>query len=426
MKQSGVLVTALDLLDYLFRYLIVAVLFFIAGGLCLYIPWYRLRKRIKDLTVSIFDNKDIDTEDSLTQLENYLNRLHKESEVKLLKLSHLKTTLENIISSLQEPIMNFDVRGKLLFHNPQSQMLFHFPDNTDSVYLKELTRSSDIIGIFNQCLQTKNIVLKSCAFNKKNQPFKTYFQIKSVPFMTEKDEMDSITLLFYDQTQIHQSQQAHIDFVSNVSHELKSPLTSLQGFVEILINDLKNKRFDQFEHFLNVLLKNCKRMNDLVNDLLNLSILASKTNLQKEKLSTKEITTRVTENLKTKKNHKLYYCYDANYVMAHPRWIETVLHNLLENACLHTPEDCEIYVRWEDLEDKVILKVVDNGEGIPAKYRHRVFERFFRIDPARSRKKGGTGIGLSLVQQAIEKHGGYVRVVPAKTGGSEFICEFPK
>ena len=143
-------------------------------------------------------------------------------------------------------------------------------------------------------------------------------------------------------------------------------------------------------------------MNDLVNDLLVLSNLISQANVEKQKLSTKKVTEKVIKNIKSKTHH-LHCSFLTDYVTGHPLWVETVLHNLVDNACRHTPEKSDVHILWEKAKDKVLLKVRDTGAGIPEKYQQRVFERFFRIDPARSRLKGGTGVGLSLVKQALEK-----------------------
>ncbi len=351
---------------------------------------------------------------------------------------------KSLIESLEEVFLHFDTEGRLLFFNSQAKALFDIPD-LPVIHLKDLNLSSEVQEAFKECLKTGHILFRSFSFTRKEQSFRTHFQVKVTPVFkdntlkhknrdlspsknkTSRWCVQGVTFLFYDQTKSNLSRKSHIDFISNVSHELKSPLTSLQGFVEVLIQDLKNKKFDQFESFLQILLKNCKRMNDLVNDLLNLSVLATKTNLKKEKLNTKTLTEKVVSHLNIH-NHRIHYLFKAAYVMAHPRWVETLLHNLVENACLHTPEGCDIHIQWtpsEKTEEGVSLTVKDNGQGIPAKYHHRVFERFFRVDKSRARDKGGTGVGLSLVQQAIEKHGGYVKVISPQSGGSEFVCEFP-
>ena len=404
------------------------VLFFIAGGICVYIPFRRLKKKIIQLIkVSHFPTGSPLSEeqlDSTVQLSYNITQLRDQIKNQSDQLFLLQKKIDGITSMTKEAIIILGEKGNLLFHNPQSREIFYLDKQKPNQYLNEITRSSDVINIFKQCLKQKNVIIKKCVFGRKNQYLKSSFQVIAMLVSDKKLGGKNVIMLFYDQTDIQESQQTHSDFVSNVSHELKTPLTSIQGYVEMLIHDFSQKKFEQFDSFLQTLLRNCKRMGALVNDLLSLSNLTSQTNLEKKRLSTKEITSHVVESIEVL-GHKLHFFFSAPYVMANPRWVEIVLYNLVDNACRHTPEKCDVYIRWEKMRDRVVLKIIDNGKGIEEKYQQRIFERFFRIDPARSRDKGGTGIGLSLVKQSMEKHGGCVRAVPASSGGTEFICEFP-
>ena len=406
--------------------LFLSIVCFILGALCFYIPLRSFKKKITNLitTSNASSHRSIIEEqlDTITQLKNYIIRFNNKIKNKEDQITFLQQKIDNITSITQEAIIILDERGKLLFHNPQSCEVFYLEENKKNQYLNEIVRSSDVRSIFKECLKTNQIITKECVFRKKNQYLTSSFRVTAIPI--NHKEFQNIIYFFYDQTSIKESQQAHIDFLSNVSHELKTPLTSIQGYVEMLIHDLSQKKFDQFNTFLQTLLRNCKRMSNLVDDLLSLSDIASQAYLEKKRLSTKEITSRVIEQAESF-DHKVHFFFSAPYVMANPRWIEIVLHNLLDNACRHTPTECDVYIRWEKMKDRVVLKVIDSGEGIPEKYRQRIFERFFRIDPARSRKKGGTGVGLSLVKQSMEKHGGCVRAISSASGGTEFICEFP-
>ena len=401
-----------------------AVLCFVAGVLCFYIPFQNLKKQILHLISK--DNISLDTsldeEDLSIPLNNYIQQIKNQIKDQSDRFVFLQKKIDKVAAVLKEAVIILDEEGSLLFHNSQAREIFYLDEQQSTHYLNEMIRSPDIMDLFRQCLEKKTKVTKDCVFRKKNQYLKSNFQVTALPFFDEK--RNTVILLFYDQTNIKESQQAHIDFVSNVSHELKTPLTSIRGYVEILIQDLSQKKFDQFEGFLQILLRNCKRMGDLIDDLLTLSSLASQVNLKKKRLDTKEITSHVIEQIKPR-GHKLHFFFSAPYVMANPRWVDLVLHNLVDNACRHTGENCDVHIRWEKMRDRVVLKVKDSGEGIPEQYLHRVFERFFRMDPARSREKGGTGVGLALVKQSMEKHGGCVRAVSPKEGGTEFICEFP-
>ena len=401
---------------------------FIAGAVSVYIPFRSLKRKIiqfiKESDLSSGFSRSLLELDVAAQLNRYVaqikNQIKDQSDQTLL----LQKKMDSITSVVEEAVVILDEAGQLLFYNPQSCEIFYLEEQKSIHYLNEMTRSPDVMNIFKQCVEKKNVIIKECVFRKKNQYLISTFKVTAVPVIHGELGVKHVVLLFYDQRDIKESQRAHIDFISNVSHELKTPLTSIQGYVEMLIHDFSNEKFDQFENFFQILLRNCKRMGDLVDDLLSLSNLSSQAYLEKKRLSTKEITSRVVEQIKTF-GHKLHYFFSAPYVMANPTWVETVLYNLVDNACRHTSEECDVYIRWEKMRDRVVLKVIDSGNGISEKYRQRIFERFFRIDAARSRERGGTGVGLALVKQSMEKHGGCVRAVSAPSGGTEFICEFP-
>ena len=430
-KQLEVLVIALGLFNIglLLFICFICFIFFVFGALVFYVPFRRLKQKISKFVVSssqssIASEVDKVDRDEISQLNQYIAQLKDQTKDQSKKILFLKERVHKIAAATNEAIVIFDEHGKLLFYNPQSQEIFHLELSTEDQYLREIARSPDVVGLFKKCLKTKATVTRECYFRKKNEYVDSCFQVTAVYIHSEDFNFKNIALLFYDQTKVKESQQAHVDFVSNVSHELKTPLTSIHGYLEMLIHDFSQKKFNQFESFLQVLLRNCKRMSALVDDLLSLSDLTSQNSIEKKRLSTKEITNNVMEQVK-KIDHKVHFFFSAPYVMAHPVWVEIVMSNLVENAFRHTAKECDVYIRWEKMRDRVVLKVIDSGEGIPDKYKQRIFERFFKMDPARSREKGGTGVGLSLVKQSMEKHGGCVRAVSADSGGMEFICEFP-
>ena len=405
--------------------LLLSLFFFTLGAVCVYVPFKKLKNRISDLLqkVSLL-SEDVTPLYTVADLNQYIENMKlKIKESKEQQVFYQKK-LEAITSSTKEAIIILDKYGKLIFHNSQSHKLFYIEESKSSQYLNEMIRSPDVMEVFRQCLKTNTQITKQCMFGPKNQYIKSSFEVIALPISDEKTRKPNVILLFYDLTAIKESQKAHVDFVSNVSHELKTPLTSIQGYVEMLVHNFKNKKFDQLENFSQVLLRNCKRMSRLVDELLRLSNLISQAGLEKKKLNTKEVTEEVVARIDTSRRH-LHFTFSASYVMANPTWVEVVLHNLIDNACCHTPENSDVYIRWEEGEGKVLLKVADSGEGISEKYQDRIFERFFKIDPARSREKGGTGVGLALVKQSMEKHGGRVRAVSPAQGGTEFICEFP-
>jgi two-component system phosphate regulon sensor histidine kinase PhoR len=169
----------------------------------------------------------------------------------------------------------------------------------------------------------------------------------------------------------------------------------------------------------------------LIEDLLDLSSLESNEALvlTKTPVNTKDITYRVITQLEPRrlmKNLTIDARYDSEIVHCDPRRLEQVLVNLIDNAMKYGPQGGRVQLVWEKAAHAVLLRVIDNGPGIPREYQPRLFERFFRIDKARSREMGGTGLGLAIVKHIMQRHGGSVQVKSDIGQGTEFICEFPE
>ena len=219
-----------------------------------------------------------------------------------------------------------------------------------------------------------------------------------------------------------------IDFVANVSHELRTPLTAIKGYADTLILDSKQGQPASPE-FLEIIARNTDRLMNLINDLLNLSSLEAKDNLQKTSLPTGELTSRVIQQMRgvfESKRQQISVETRVSTVLADPTRLEQVLVNLLDNANKYTPAHGRISVHWESSSEGItLLKIADSGPGIPSEHHSRLFERFYRVDKARSREEGGTGLGLAIVKHIMQRHEGSVSVESSPGQGSTFICEFP-
>ncbi len=402
---------------------------------------YHEKRMIRRLIKTNNQNKlasDVVSSGAWADLVQHIQGVSNKASEQGAELIAQQNNMHRLISAAQESVIILNNKGRLMHYNSQSSHLFNIEGGKQVRYLNEIIRSPDVIRVFQKCVNSGQPITQECSFNIKNHYFHSSFKVTAVPFFSQSSvdkeggyikhqplhSSDQVVLLFYDQTGVKESKRSHIDFVSNVSHELKTPLTAMQGFVEVLIHDLSQNKLDQFEKFLNSLLRNCKRIGHLVDDLLHLSNLSTQDRVDKEVLNTKEITHAVLDDYKYP-DHKIHCFFSTAEVQANRRWVEIILRNLIDNACRHTPKGEGVHVRWEKEKDRILLKVSDDGEGVPEKYHQRIFERFFRMDSARSRLKGGAGVGLALVKQSMEKQGGCVRVVSAQNGGAEFICEFP-
>jgi two-component system phosphate regulon sensor histidine kinase PhoR len=241
--------------------------------------------------------------------------------------------------------------------------------------------------------------------------------------MSPPDNIDVIAAL-------KRAEKMRIDFVANVSHELRTPLTSIKGYTETLIQDLEEGRKADPE-FLRIILKNSNRLLALINDLLDLSAIESGADeLHPARLDLDEITHHALQGLQLGAENKKSVLRTeilTPHVQADPKRVEQVITNLVDNAIKYCPPGSTITIQWsKDPVDKAtVLRVLDNGPGIPEKYLERLFERFYRVDKGRSRDSGGTGLGLSIVKHIMQRHDGTVTVESTPGSGTTFICRFP-
>lgn len=237
--------------------------------------------------------------------------------------------------------------------------------------------------------------------------------------------------IFHDISELKATEQIRIDFVANASHELKTPLTSIKGYVDTIRDDIQAGRNEDAAKFLNVVSRNVDRLTLLVNDLLDISVLESGAEVRKTMVNTAEVSElaiRLTESRRSKR-HTIRLEIQAERVLGDPRRIEQILVNLIDNATKYTPEGAEIRILWEPgsgaNQGDVILRIRDSGRGIPDEHLPRLFERFYRVDQGRAREVGGTGLGLAIVKHIVLAHGGSIAVKSKLGEGSEFICRFP-
>ncbi len=237
-------------------------------------------------------------------------------------------------------------------------------------------------------------------------------------------------MVLHDISELRRLERVRRDFVANVSHEFKTPLTAIQGFAETLLEGA----LDDTEHrarFVEIIRDHAVRLARLTDDLLKLSqIEAGRMDVELRTVNICELTYACVETVRfaaKKKNHEIeIHCpADLPNVMADANRLREVLINLLENAVQYTPLGGHIEVRVERADEMVILTVADNGIGIPQGEQERIFERFYRVDSARSREAGGTGLGLSIARHIVEAHGGKIWVDSAVGQGSRFHFSVP-
>jgi two-component system phosphate regulon sensor histidine kinase PhoR len=236
-----------------------------------------------------------------------------------------------------------------------------------------------------------------------------------------------------DVTQIRKLENLRRDFVANVSHELKTPITAIKGFVETLQDGAVNDPEDA-QKFLAIVARHVDRLNAIIEDLLSLSRIEQQSK-EKEKIQLENVPLRpvidaakeVCETKARAKNVSFFVmCPNTVQAQINAPLMEQALVNLIDNAIKYSDEGSSVQIEAEDTEAAIILSVHDRGCGIEEEHLPRIFERFYRIDKARSRKLGGTGLGLAIVKHIAQAHGGKVMVRSKLEEGSSFSIILPK
>ena len=263
----------------------------------------------------------------------------------------------------------------------------------------------------------------------KTQIGEMALSIVFAPFFSDELSPMGIIMIIRNITDSVKTDNVRKEFVANVSHELKTPLTSIRGYSETIMNgDLTYQEIIKFSKVIN---QEANRMSRLVSDLLQLSKMDyNRVNWNKATLNTVDILKKVCEKVRfeaEEKKHKLELICAENTptIYADKDSIEQIVINILTNSIKYTPEGGLIRIYAGPIDNRVYIKVIDNGIGIPQKDLGRIFERFYRVDKARSRKMGGTGLGLSIVKEMVDRNNGTINIDSKLNEGTEVTMTFP-
>lgn len=257
-----------------------------------------------------------------------------------------------------------------------------------------------------------------------------FIEVTGAPIFNHAKDWQGIVLVFHDITDLKKLEQTRKDFVANVSHELKTPITSIRGFSETLLEGAMDDEGLR-EQFLSIILKESRRLQSLIHDLLELSKLEKENlNLNVEKIKLPHLIKDVlslVEYLAKEKEIELLPSIDGDYTIeGDSARFKQVIINLITNAIHYTPKGGKVMVELSHQGDFVELTVKDTGIGIPQEDVPRIFERFYRVDKARSRDSGGTGLGLAIVKHIVEAHRGKIKVESEPQKGTSFHIFIPK
>jgi two-component system phosphate regulon sensor histidine kinase PhoR len=341
---------------------------------------------------------------------------------------HHSQLLRSILASVDEGLVITDRHFRVLLTNDAARRLFGLNKETIS-RLAEISRDPQLHRAFAQALQTREPVEARIEFWTGHD--KRVLHLHAAPLKLGGTQVDGVVGAFLDITKLERLERVRQEFLINVSHELRTPLASITAYVETLLNGGLEDEENRLR-FLTTIQRNAERMRNLVNDISELSAIESgAVNLSLEQVPLSQIVDEVFTELRPR-CEKQQVCLRNEVaadcqVTADRHRLAQILINLVDNAIKFNRPHGEVILSAEPAEDGnyLLIKVRDTGIGIPAEHLPRVFERFYRVDKARSREQGGTGLGLSIVKHLARAHGGEAYVSSRVGTGSEFIIRLP-
>lgn len=364
-------------------------------------------------------------QDELGKLGTTMNRLGQELEVRSATMRQERAQLEAMFTGMVEGIIAVDNENNILFNNRAVYRLF---DSTlgdmRGHTLEDLEGFKQLTTVVNECRSNNKRANQELKM-RHNGAIKKILEIHATPFSGEQNS--GVMIVLNDITEVRLLEKVRQDFVANVSHEIKTPLTSIKGYVETLLTDEVQDTVN-VKRFLGKVDKNVDRLVHLVQDILSLARIENEEDsLPLQEIDLSKIASEVIsrhEGVMKAKSIRMISKIQSRVVLACRESVIQVVDNLLDNAIKYTPDKGTIWVEIDDNnQGGTTLSVRDTGIGIPKKHLNRIFERFYRVDKARSRSVGGTGLGLSIVKHLVAGMQGQVWVESEVGYGSQFSVQ---
>ena len=335
--------------------------------------------------------------------------------------------LQGLLDSMVEAVLVLDLQSRVTFTNRAAAQLFGFSPPAAGRALLETVRHHEIATIVAR-LATESTVLGHEL--RLEGPTPRFIQVNAAALRDPAGAATGAVLVFHDLTRVRELEGVRQEFVANVSHELRTPLSLIKGATETLLDGAKADPV-ALERLLKIIDRHADRLTLLIDDLLLLAKLdAGRVALNLQPSPLRSAVQEVMDDLTPRAHARGLTLTNALptglIARADPDRLRQVLSNLIDNAIKYGRESGTVTVAAQPRNDRIEVCVRDDGPGIPPEARDRLFERFYRVDKARSREQGGTGLGLAIVKHVVQAHGGEVRVESAPGEGAAFYFTLPR
>jgi len=365
----------------------------------------------------------------ITSLAETMNQMAEQLEDRLQTVIKEKNQREAILSSMVEGVLAVDTAGNIISLNKAAAKFFQVvqPETAPGRSIEEVFRNVKLQKFIGSVLKGQET--RECELTVQHSEI-YHLQARGTNLLGVQGARIGAVVVFNDVSRLRRLENLRSDFVANVSHELKTPITSIKGFIETLLDGAMNDPVEA-DRFLEIVAKHADRLNAIIDDLLTLSRLEQGgiEEMEMQPAGFAELMSSAVEvcaHRAAKKEIAIQIeCPENLSASVNPPLIEQALINLIGNAVKYSLSGKTVTVRATTEQDGIILSVADQGYGIESEHLERLFERFYRVDKGRSRQEGGTGLGLAIVKHIAQAHGGSVSVKSAFGEGSTFSILLP-
>ncbi|MCD4787071.1 MAG: PAS domain-containing protein [Desulfobacterales bacterium] len=370
-----------------------------------------------------------DTEE-MRGLAEALNQMAAQLNDRIKTAIKQRNELEAVLSSMEEGVIAVDPDEIIISINQSAASMFKSrSSDLEQRSIQEVIRNSELQKIIKKAISSGehsegDVVLY--------QDKEIILNVQTTSLLDEGEDFIGILVVLNDVTRLRHLENMRKEFVSNVSHEIKTPLTAIKGFVETLSQGAMENP-DEAKRFLNIIEKHVNRLVSIIEDLMHLSVIEQRDKSEGIKLEKGHIRSVIKTAIQvcqakaeSKKIKVNLICHEDISTKIDTQLLEQAAVNLLDNAIKYSEEGGLVQIEVITTDTEVCISFKDHGIGIPKEHLPRLFERFYRVDKARSRKLGGTGLGLAIVKHIIQTHGGYVTVESNPGEGSNFVIHLPK
>ncbi|TVY07443.1 two-component system histidine kinase PnpS [Paenibacillus cremeus] len=377
----------------------------------------------------------LNNKDEIGQLGHAINRMADSLQLQMKRISEDENRLKSVLEHMSSGVVMIDHEGKIVLLNRSAEEILGF--SSQELLGKPFDQAKqpfEFTQMIQECIDIREHIRDEMIFY---YPTERMLEINLNPVWQQNEDWAGVLIVLHDITAMRRLERMRSEFVANVSHELKTPIAAVKGFAETLLaGALQDK--DTARSFLQIIFDESERLNRLIGDILELSKIESKriplhfSPVHVQTFVTNGLHVMNTEAKKKSIELEMQVPEDI-YIEADEDRLRQILINLLSNGINYTPEGGKVKVKVEQIAsgaegaelDKVRFTISDTGIGIPKKDLPRIFERFYRVDKARSRSSGGTGLGLSIVKHLVELHKGTIRVESEVGAGTKFMIELP-